>query len=170
MSPRRAVPLILALALLAGCAEDPVGATPVATERCGDLEQPQLQFGSHLIGDAEPPVPYSSIPPTSGWHRSGLPPEGVFDTPLAEPGQVATLEAGGVVITHHDLPADDLAALEAHLTETDVLDRVVLTPYDAIDPGTVALTSWGALQRCDGLDLAAVDAYIAAYANPIAAH
>ena len=60
-----------------------------------------MQFGSHLIGDAEPPVPYSSTPPTSGWHASGgfqivVQPT---DQPLRESVQVSIEEAGDVVVT-----------------------------------------------------------------------
>lgn len=31
-------------------------AQPPATARCGEVELPPVQFGSHLIGHADPPV------------------------------------------------------------------------------------------------------------------
>jgi hypothetical protein len=161
---------LAAAALLVACGGPQPAGSPSATDRCGDVEFPTLQFGSHLIGDTEPPVPYSSTPPTSGWHVSGAVPQGgVSDAPLSEPQQVSVLEAGGVVISHNGVPDADLAAVEA-LVEADFADRAVLTPYDRIDDGTIAITSWGAVQRCDGVDLDAVAAYVLAYGEAIEAH
>ena len=154
------------LALVPACGQDAAGA-PAATARCGAVMFPQVQFGSHLIGDAAPPVPYSSTPPTSGWHQSGLPPVGIFTDPVPEVRQVSALEAGGVVVTHNGLDPQHVAALVAHVREAGIEDEVVVTPYPDIDPGEVVLASWGALQRCDGLDLDALDTYVAAYGNPI---
>lgn len=164
----RPTPLILAalLLLLPACGQAAPDA-PAATARCGPVEFPQVQFGSHLIGDAAPPVPYSSTPPTSGWHQSGLPPVGIFTDAVPETRQVSALEAGGVVVTHNGLAPQDVAALADHVRESGVEDQVVVTPYGAIDPGEVVLASWGALQRCEGLDLDALDTYVAAYGNPI---
>lgn len=163
------LPLVLAAALsLPGCGDQAV-AGPGATTRCDAPEFPALQFGSHLIGTAVPPVAYSSTPPTSGWHASGAPPVGVQAQPLSEPQMVSALEAGGVVIAHHDVPAAELQDL-VDLVDEDFPGQVVVTDYDQIDPGSVVLTSWGALQRCDGVDLEAVRAYATAYGNPIEAH
>ncbi|CAN5201697.1 hypothetical protein BH23ACT9_BH23ACT9_00720 [soil metagenome] len=130
---------------------------------------PALQSGSHLLGDTDPPVPYSSSPPTSGWHSSGAVPEGIFAEPLSEPQQVSVLEAGGVVVTHNGLATDELQAL-TDAVERQYLDRVVVTPYDAIPEGSTAFTSWGAVQVCTGVDLDALDAYAAAYASEISPH
>ena len=164
MTPfRRAAGTVLLALVATGCGQAETG-VPQATDRCGEVTFPQVQFGSHLLGDSDPPVPYSSTPPTSGWHLSGAPPQGVFDDPLSEPAQVSALEAGGVVVTHHDLPADELAALTAAVEERWA-DRVVVTPYDGISPGTTAFTSWGAMQTCDGVDLDALASYTGAYAS-----
>ncbi len=155
----------LAAALLtAGCAEAQTTEVPAATADCGPVEFPALQFGSHLLGDAEPPVPYSSVPPSSGWHASGAPPIGVFDRPLSEPEQVLALEAGGVVVTHNAIDDASLDALRSLATD-DFPDRLVVTPYSDIPAGTLVFTSWGAQQRCDALDTAALQRYVAAYAT-----
>lgn len=71
--------------------------------------------GSHLLGDRQPPVPYSSTPPTSGWHASGLTPIAVH--PLSEPQQVSVLEAGAVVVTYHELPDGELSTLTEAVEE-----------------------------------------------------
>lgn len=146
-----------------------LAATPVATDACGPVDFPPLQFGSHLLGDTRPPVPYSSTPPTSGWHLSGAIPQGIFDEALPETAQVSVLEAGGVVVTHRDLAPADLDRLTAAV-EARYADRVVVTPYDGLEPGSTAFTSWGALQVCEGVDLAALDAYADAYASTTTLH
>jgi hypothetical protein len=138
---------------------------PAATDRCAAVEFPPVQFGSHLLGDADPPVPYSSSPPSSGWHLSGAPTTGVAAQPMSEPAQVSTLEAGGVVITHAGLAEDEIAALSAFAEAHP--DTVAVTPYPDLSAGEVVLASWGALQRCDGVDEAALEAYVAAYGNDV---
>ena len=140
-------------------------AVPESTAQCDSPEFPPVQFGSHLIGDAEPPVPYSSIPPTSGWHASGgfhiavQPP----DQPLRESVQVSIEEAGAVVVTYRDVDEADRQRLE-EAVRTRYPSRVAVTSYHELDPGAVVLAAFGVLQRCDGVDLGALDAFVAAYA------
>jgi hypothetical protein len=142
--------------------EEPAAEEPAAeAAACGPVEHPPEQGGQHLIGDQEPPVPYSSTPPTSGWHSSGAfeiaiqPP----DDPLSEPRQVSVLEAHAVVVTYRDLEDEDRAALEA-LVREHYEGRAAVTPYDQLEPGQVGLTAWGTLQLCEGLDVEAVAAFI----------
>ncbi len=155
-------------------ADEPSGAPTDVAEApgeqaagCGDAEQVPLQGGEHLIGDQPPPVPYNSTPPTSGWHSSGAfeiavqPP----DEPLSEPAQVSVLEAGGVVVAYRDLPPEDYRALR-RLVRRRFAGRVALTPYEALERGEVALTAWGILQRCDGVDLQTVRAFAEEHAAP----
>lgn len=149
----------------AGASTEP--SSPVseaAAASCAEIERPPLQAGSHLIGDRAPPVPYSSQPPTSGWHSSGhvdIDLRGA-DDPLSEPDQVSVLEAGGVVVAHGQLPEDAVAALGDHV-RTNYEQRVAVTPYEPLDAGAVAFTSWGVLQRCDGVDLDALDRFVAEF-------
>lgn len=133
---------------------------------CSAVERPPVQAGEHLIGDQAPPVPYSSSPPTSGWHASGAFSITVHrpGNPLPEPKQVSVLEAGGVVVAYRQLPDADRTALERHIRAAHA-GRVAVTPYDQLQPGQMAFTAWGTLQRCDGLDLAALDAFVDAYAD-----
>lgn len=153
MSPRatpaaRATVAACLVALAAGCS--PGGSTdpadPLAEADCEPVEHPQQQEGSHLIGDQEPPVPYSSSPPTSGWHTSGRPLDpGTYVEEVSGPEQVSVLEHGGVVVSHDpSLPDDQLERVQ-RLPEQ--VDDVVVTPYaQALAP--VTLTAWGVLQRC----------------------
>lgn len=125
---------------------------------CGEVEHPEEQSGGHLIGDAAPPVPYSSTPPTSGWHASGNPERGVHTEPLSEPEQVTILELGGIVVTWNGLSAQDQAELEEYVAAN--ARHVASTPYDKLPEGAVAVAGWGVLQRCTGLDLEAVEAFV----------
>ncbi len=125
-----------------------------------------MQAFGHLVGDAEPPVAYSSTPPTSGWHTSGVPsieprPPG---RPLTEPEQVSVLEAGGVVVTYRALPRADRRALHRFAVRR-YPGRLAVTAYDELAPGRVVMTGWGALQQCDGVDLDAVAAFADAHAD-----
>jgi hypothetical protein len=133
---------------------------------CDLVEQPRLQAGEHLIGGQPAPVPYSSTPPTSGWHASGAFDIGVHDAndPLSEPKQVSVLEAGGVVVTYHRLADEARTRLEEHV-RGDHPGTVAITPYGQLEPGQVAFTAHGVLQRCDGVDLPTLDAFVERYAD-----
>ncbi len=172
---RRGLAAVALAAALAACApaqgRDQSAAR--ATQRCGEVEVVPIQGGAHLLGDQPPPVPYNSVPPTSGWHRSGAPPIGVHGAgdALPEPAQVAALEAGAVVVTYRGLPDADRGRLE-EIAQADHAGMVSVTPYDRLEEGEVAFASWGALQRCDGLDPAALAAFVRSYASrePAAPH
>ena len=133
------------VALAASCSAG-APADPLAAADCEPVQRPQLQEGSHLLGDQEPPVPYSSSPPTSGWHSSGRPLDpGTYVEEVSGPDQVRVLEQGGVVVAHDpSLPADQLEPLQ-RLPEQ--VEDVVVTPY-ADAPAPVTLTAWGVLQHC----------------------
>lgn len=133
---------------------------------CDGVEHPLEQGGGHLLGDQEPPEPYSSTPPTSGWHATGAFDIAIHDAddPLTEPRQVSVLEAGAVVVTYRDLPDADREALASHVADHHD-GRVALTPYSGLDSGEVAFTAWGTLQRCDGVHLDALDAFASEHAE-----
>jgi hypothetical protein len=156
--------------MLSGCTPDEPSADaseePAATADCAAVETIPIQGEGHLVGDQEPPVPYNSTPPTSGWHTSTdiaivTAPD---DEPLTEPEQVTVLELGGVVVAHNDLAAEERESLEALIADR-FAGQAAATHYDKLDAGEVALTAWGKLQRCEALDLAAVEAFTEAYAQ-----
>jgi hypothetical protein len=159
MTIRLAPALAACLLLLAGC----TGGGGPTLAGCDPLEQPQLQEGSHLLGDQAPPVPYSSSPPTSGWHSSGRPLDpGTYVDEISGPQLVRVLEQGGIVLAHDpDLPPDVLDTLQRLPSEVDGL---VVTPWgDARAP--VTLTAWGVLQRCDTVTAGDVAAFRDAHAR-----
>ncbi|MEX0657672.1 MAG: DUF3105 domain-containing protein, partial [Egibacteraceae bacterium] len=150
-----------------GTGEEPApGGEAVTIASCSPVESPAPSPGGHLIGDREPPAPYTSVPPTSGWHASGAFTIAVHgpDDPLPEPRQVSVLEAGGVVVAYHDLDEQTRTELEEHVRER-YPGRVAVTPYDQLEPGYVAFTAWQTLQRCEGLALAVLDTFVAEHAD-----
>jgi len=135
------------------------------TGACGAVELPPLQEGGHLLGDTAPPVPYSSLPPTSGWHASGAPERGVVAQPLSDPDLVLALEVGDVVAAYDParLDADAIATLEAEASSTFV-DRLTVTTYPD-QPTALSLLAWGVLQRCDDLDSAVLADFVLSHAG-----
>lgn len=170
MERRTAVAVLVALALLPACRNDSTQVvaadTPPATDHCTEVEDVPIQGEGHLVGQQEPPVDYNSVPPTSGWHTAGEIPIEVRDPddPMREPEQVTALEMGAVVVSYGDLPQDQYRDLE-RLIQEQFEDRAALTSYERLQPGEVALTAWGRLQRCDAPDLAAVERFIDAFAQ-----
>ena len=163
--------LLLAAACGSGTAtQDPTDAAqagePGATAACGPVETIPIQGEGHLVGDQDPPVPYNSTPPTSGWHTSGDVAFEVYgpDGALREPEQVTVLELGGVVVSYNGLTEDDVATL-TDLVSGEHAGQAALTPYAQLEEGQVALTAWGKLQPCDAVDPDAIAAFVEAYAQ-----
>lgn len=153
----RVASAVAAAGLLAGCGADPGPSTTSSEfQSCGPAENQPIQGGTHLIGDAEPPEPYSSTPGTSGWHASGPVPSGILDGPTDDATIVAALEAGKVVLAH-DGSVD--AAIVEHLVE-EAHDRLVVAEYAGELPTPVTLLSWGRLARCDDVDFADVTSFL----------
>lgn len=142
--------LVLVVAAIVGCGgggESAGGCEPAVRER---LDPASLR---HVLPGAVEPE-YLSDPPTSGPHQPGPLPASVVGEPLARPAQVAALEGGAVLLQHRGLDPSDVEALE-----TLAGDGVVVAPNpDLTDP--VVATAWTAKQRCSGVDLAALRAFV----------
>ena len=168
----RTLAAVLVCLLAAGCggeapADEATGdGAPGATAVCGPVETIPIQGEGHLVGDQDPPVPYNSTPPTSGWHTSGDVAFAVYgpDEALREPEQVTVLELGGVVVSYSGLEEAEVAAL-ADLVSGEHAGQAALTPYDQLADGEMALTAWGKLQLCDAVDPDAVSAFVQEYAE-----
>lgn len=164
---RRVIAAVLAAVALTACDDssdttavgDPMPIAVDSETGCGPIEHPSLQVASHLVGDAEPPSPYSSVPPTSGWHSPRTPEPGRADETLRDPEIVAALESGLVVVALSPDVEDLDRTLVGDLVH-QFRDRLLATTYTADMPSDVALLGWGTLQRCDMVDPAAVTSFV----------
>ena len=146
--------LLLGGALAAGCGGGAAGP-------CGPITREALDpaYLVHVLA-SEGAVEYLSDPPTSGPHQPGPPVEGVLRDPLTRPVQVGVLERGDVLLQHE--PELDPAA-RAEL-EGLAGDRVVVAPNPDLEDAVVA-TAWVFKRRCDAVDRAALEEFVAARAG-----
>jgi hypothetical protein len=114
-------------------------------------------------------VAYASYPPTSGQHALSPTTWGLHTEPVADELAVHNLEHGGVVISHNNIPADDLAKIAALLRSypRDQYGEVklVIRPYDKIAPGTIVLTAWNWIDELTVYDEVRVKAFMDAHLN-----
>ena len=132
-----------------------------------ELNAPGERFASqgnvHVsLGTATPA--YNSDPPTSGWHTPDLAAWGSYVEPPPDQKLLHNMEDGGVVLWY---AAGTPEANEAHVAALeDVVagryPRVVIAPREGM-PTTYAATAWQRLARFEQLDVAAMQAFLAAY-------
>lgn len=134
-----------------------------ASLACGPVEHPELQGGGHLIGDAEPPVPYSSTPGTSGFHAAGAPRTGVFqeDRALTEPELVLDLEVGQVVAAYAPGRLTDAEVAELEELATGPLSgELTVTPFDGDMGAPLTLNAWGTRRPCSTVDRDTITGFV----------
>jgi len=170
----RSTVVVLALGVLLGAcssgAQQDDDALAPQTQACAAAQRQTVQGGSHLIGAAAPPVPWSSDPPTSGWHATGAGfPAGAYAEPVPESEQVAVLERGGVVVAFDPGLEPSTAGTLLELAG-QVDGDVVITPHVRGLPTPVTLTAWGVLQRCEVVDSADVAAFAEVHAGLVGGH
>ena len=114
------------------------------------------------LGTSTPP--YNSDPPTSGWHTPDLAAWGTYVEPVPDQRLVHNMEDGGVILWYEaGTPKEN----EAHVAALEeVVDgrfsRFVIAPREGM-PTAYALTAWRRLERFDAIDVAAKQAFLAAY-------
>ncbi len=124
------------------------------------------------VGDHVPvgqTIAYPSYPPTSGRHSDSPATWGFHTEPVVDELAVHNLEHGGVVVSHNNIPADDLVRIRALLTSypRDKYGEVklLIRPYDKIAPGTIVLTAWNWLDELATYDEARLKAFMDAHLN-----
>ena len=123
--------------------------------------------GQHLpVGQT---IAYPAYPPTSGQHSASASTWGLHTEPVLDELAVHNLEHGGVVVSHNNITADDLAKIRALLTSypKDQYGEVklLIRPYDRIAPGTIVLTAWNWIDELTAYDEARVKAFMNAHLN-----
>ena len=107
---------------------------------------------------------YNSNPPTSGWHTPDLAAWGSYVEPQPDQRLIHNLEDGGVVLWYEaGTPEEN----EAHVAALEQVvagryARYVIAPREDM-PTPYALTAWRRLARFDAIDVAAMQAFLAAY-------
>ena len=114
-------------------------------------------------------IAYPSYPPTSGQHAESSATWGFHTEPVVDELAVHNLEHGGVVVSHNNIPAGDLAKIVA-LIKTYPKDqygevKLLIRPYDKVAPGTIVLTAWNWIDELPSYDEARVKAFMDAHLN-----
>jgi hypothetical protein len=144
-----------------------VGIT-VATNVIREANLPGERFRSqgnvHVALGTETP-PYSTDPPTSGWHTPGIAAWGAYlDDPPHDQELVHNMEDGGVILWYaagsREENEEHVAALQNVLGGRWA--RTVIVPREGLEP-TYALTAWTRMQRFEEIDPEGMRAFIAAF-------
>jgi len=133
----------------------------IVLSRKNTVERPgeamAIQPAKHIETGAEHP-PYSSNPPTSGWHYAGAASWGSYDKELLDEQVIHNLEHDGVWISYKDIDEETKTKLE-EITESN--PKIILTPRSKND-APIALASWGRLLNLEEFDEVAIMNFIKA--------
>ena len=100
-------------------------------------------------------VAYNSVPPTSGNHWSTPVRCGFYIQPVPDELVVHNMEHSNIVVSYNLTSQDEFDALVAVYEDLPEIWRdhfTVVRPYEEIGDGQVALSTWGVLDRMDGVD------------------
>ena len=153
--------VVIALGVIASGVLNPPSAPQVAqaagAATCSPVQTFPVQSRDH-INPGDPHPPYSSNPPTSGWHWPNPQNWGIYTTQQFQEQLVHNLEHGGIVIQYNGLTPAEVQQL------TDLVNRdsyhMILAPYPGLPAGVkVAVTAWTHLQTCTGVDVNTLQAF-----------
>ncbi len=156
---------LVVLALVGGGIINPAApAAPVAASAgsatCSAVQTFPTLSRDHIQPN-EPHPPYSSNPPTSGWHWENPQDWGIYTTPQVQEQLVHNLEHGGIVIQYNNLSAGEVLQLTALVNRDHY--HMILAPYPGLTDTKVALTAWDHLQKCTGVDPNAIQAFTGSF-------
>ena len=126
-------------------------------------------LGSTHIPEGDPYDGYNSSPPTSGRHwGTGWARCGIYNNEDDVPDEriIHNLEHGQVIISYN--LSDDAEIKRLENIAEDLPDRrrwMIMRPYSGITPGEVAITSWGWLDRFDGVQEDRIREFYDAHVN-----
>ena len=99
------------------------------------------------------PSGYSTVPPTSGRHWGAWSDCGFYNHPLPDELLVHNLEHGNIIVSYNLASDAEVAALRAAVEAIPLArEFAIVRRYLAIPEGMVALTTWGVLDRMEGVD------------------
>jgi hypothetical protein len=105
------------------------------------------------------PEGYLTTPPTSGRHWGQWVSCGFFTDPVPDENIVHNMEHGNIVLSYNLAEQTQIDELKQAFDDIDLTESWgVARPYDAIDEGAIALTTWGIIDRWSvSDDIAGVD-------------
>ena len=108
---------------------------------------PQLKITDVIPGG------YSTVPPTSGRHWGAWSDCGFYNHPLPDELLVHNLEHGNIIVSYNLASDAEVAELRAAVEAIPLArEFAIVRRYLAIPEGMVALTTWGVLDRMEGVD------------------
>jgi parvulin-like peptidyl-prolyl isomerase/cytochrome c-type biogenesis protein CcmH/NrfG len=125
-----------------------------------------LQEVAGPVSPGQEHEPYSSVPPTSGAYIDQEVVFGVHKEQIAEELQVRALRGSAVLIQYGpETDAATITQLENLLKRlqsehAEKYCRLVLTPYDKLEPKQISLTAWGRIDKLSSYDESRVKGFI----------
>ena len=108
---------------------------------------PQLKITDVIPGG------YSTVPPTSGRHWGAWSDCGFYNHPLPDELLVHNLEHGNIIVSYNLASDAEVAELRAAVEAIPLArEFAIVRRYLAIPEGMVAITTWGVLDRMEGVD------------------
>ena len=132
-------------------------ATPRSTAAGAGERVPVMASAAHRPEGES--IDYGAVPPTSGLHWSRWADCGVHDEEVPDERVVHNMEHGHVIISYNLDP--ELAPVIEQLARRleGFASFGVMRPYSKIEPGTVAMTAWGFIDRVEGVDPGRIAAF-----------
>jgi len=119
---------------------------------------PQLKITDVIPGG------YSTVPPTSGRHWGAWSDCGFYNHPLPDELLVHNLEHGNIIVSYNLASEAEVAALRAAVEAIPLArEFAIVRRYLAIPEGMVAITTWGVLDRMEGVDPARIARFFEDY-------
>ena len=104
------------------------------------------------------------MPPTSGRHWGAWSDCGFYNHPLPDELLVHNLEHGNIIVSYNLASDTEVAELRAAVEAIPLArEFAILRRYLAIPEGMVALTTWGVLDRMQGVDPERIARFFEAY-------
>ena len=110
------------------------------------------------------PDGYSTVPPTSGRHWGAWSDCGFYNHPLPDELLVHNLEHGNIIVSYNLASDAEVAELRAAVEAIPLAHEfAIVRRYQAIPEGMVALTTWGVLDRMEGVEPERIARFFADY-------
>ncbi len=124
-------------------------------------QQVLMPGSNHVDGRT---VTYTTIPPTSGDHWSGSTQCGFYQEEVRDEIVMHNTEHGNVIMSYNLTdPADVTKLKDISNNIKDSGDWLVTRYYPKLQPGEVALTVWGIMDKFAGIDEARITKFVDTY-------